>query len=71
MYQRQHTWLGHVWRMNNEIAKLTLEGKVEGKTCVCKPNISWLLTALKRYGLNLREAIETANNHPDWKWLCH
>ena len=31
VYERQHTWLGHVWRMNNNrIAKLALEGEVEG-----------------------------------------
>ena len=71
VYQRQHTWLGHVWRMNNErIAKFALEGKVEGKRRVGKPKISWLPTALKRCGLNLGEAIETANNRSDWKRLC-
>ena len=41
--QRQHTWLGHIWRINNErIAKFALEGKVEGKPLVGKPKISWL-----------------------------
>ena len=57
--------------MNNErLAKIALEGKVEGKQRVSKPNISWLPTALKRCGLNLGEAIETSNNCSDWKSLC-
>ena len=69
VYQRQHTWLGHVWQMNNErIAKFALEGKEEG-TRHGKLKI-WLPTALKRCGLNLGEAIETANAHLDWKRLC-
>ena len=70
VYQRQHTWLGHVWQMNNErIVKFALECKVEGKRHVGKYKISWLPTALKRCGLNLRETIETANNCSDWKKL--
>ena len=48
-YKRQHTWLGHVWRMNNErITKFALEGKVEGKRRVGKLKISWLPAALNR-----------------------
>jgi len=71
VHQIQHTWLDHVWRMNNErIAKFAREGKVKGKRRVGKPKISWLPTALRRRGLNLVEAaIETANNGSDWKGL--
>jgi len=54
--------------MNNKrIAKL--EGMKEDKIRVCKPKMSWLPTALKRCGLNLGEAIETANDRSDWKRL--
>ena len=60
----------HVWRMNNaRIAKFALEGKVEGKRRVRKPKLSWLKNALKRSGLNLGNAIETAYNRLDWKRL--
>ena len=39
--QRRHTWLGHIWRINNErIAKFALEGKQR----VGKPKRSWLPT---------------------------
>ena len=35
--QRQHSWLCHVWRMNNErIAKFALEGKVDEQRRVGK-----------------------------------
>ena len=55
--------------MNNErIAKFALEGKVEGKQHVGRLKISWLPNALKRSGLNLREAIETIN-HSELKRL--
>jgi len=57
--------------MNNEIVKFALECKVQCKTHICKPNISWLLIAIKRCGLSLGEAIETANKCPDWKMLHH
>ena len=56
--------------MNNErLVKFALVSKVEGKERIGNPKISRLPTALKRCGLNLREAIETANNHSDWKRL--
>ena len=61
VYQRQHTWLGHVLRMSNEnIAIFALEGKVEGKRRVGKAeNIIAENTNICQ--LNLGEAIETAN----------
>ena len=38
VYQRQHTWLDYVWRMNNErIVKFALDSKVESKRRVGKP----------------------------------
>ena len=48
VYQRQHTWLGNVWQMNNErIAEKAVEGKGEGKRHVDKQKISWLPNTLK------------------------
>ena len=71
VYPRQHTWLGHVLQKSNErISKIALEGKVEGKRLIDKLKISWLLTALKRCGLNLGEAIETSKNRSDRISIC-
>jgi len=68
--ERQHRWLGHVLRMNDErIAKTVVQGKVEGTRRRGKPRATWLKTFEERSKLSLHQASIEAQDRRRWKEL--
>ena len=67
VYERQHKWLGHVLRMNNNrIARNTLQGKVEGSRRRGKPRTTWTRACEERSGLSLHQASQLAQDRTRW-----
>ena len=70
VHKRQHRWLGHVLRMNeNRIAKTTLHGRIEGTKRRGRPRTTWLNSVLARYEHNTQELMETAQERNRWNSL--
>ena len=61
VYVRQHKWLGHVLRMDDErIAKINLQGKVDGIKRKERPMTAWTSAVEERKGISLSRAVELA-----------
>lgn len=70
IYERQHRWLGHVLRMNDErIARTALHGKVDGKRRQGKPKLTWIKTIEERSKLSLHQATNVAQDRAKWREL--
>ena len=66
-YVRQHKWLGHVLRMNDErIAKIVIKGKIDGIKRKGRPRTAWMSAVEKRTGISLPRAEEQAHNRKKW-----
>jgi hypothetical protein len=70
VFVRQHTWFGHVLRMDNSrIARIVVQGKVEGTRKRGKPRTSWLSTLEERSKISLHRAASESRDRGRWKEL--
>ena len=68
VYVRQHKWLGHVLRMDDErIAKIVLQGKVDGIKRKGRPRTAWMSAEEERTGISLPRAVELAQDREKLK----
>ena len=66
--RRQHTWLGHVLRMDgNRLPKMSLQAHAHGKRYRGRPRQSWIDTALEGSGLDIKTAVHKAHNRDEWR----
>jgi len=57
--ERQHKWLGHIVRMDeNRIANTVLHGRVEGTPRRGRPRTTWLKSTLARYEVRPQELMD-------------
>jgi len=65
---RQHTWLGHVLRMEGKrLPKMSLQAHAHHTRYKGRPRKSWIDTALEGSGLELKPAIQMAHNRDLWR----
>ena len=71
VYDRQHKWLGHVLCMDNErIAKILLQGKVDGTRRRGKPRTAWMSAVEERTGISLPQAADVAQDREKWRKIA-
>src|SRR5580700_6367728 len=65
---RQHTWLGHVLRMDgNRLPKMSLQAHAHDVRCRGRPRKSWVESVLKGSRLDLRTAVHIAHDRKEWR----
>jgi exonuclease III len=65
---RQHTWLGHVLRMDgSRLPKMSLQAHAHGTRYRGRPRKSWFNSALECSGLDPTTAVSTANDREYWR----
>jgi hypothetical protein len=66
--RRQHTWLGHVIRMDgNRLPKMSIQAHAHNTRCRGRPRKSWVDTALEGSGLDFKTAVHIAHNREEWR----
>ena len=69
--KKQTQWLGHVLRMKSErIAKITLQGKTEGKRRQGGQRKNWPKIALDRIPMTMQKASRKAEDRVEWRVVC-
>jgi hypothetical protein len=65
---RQHTWLGHVLRMDgNRLPKMSLQAHAHDVRCRGRPRKSWVESVLEGSRLDLRTAVHIAHDRKEWR----
>ena len=65
---RQHTWLGHVLRMDgNRLPKMSLEAHAHNVRCRGRPRKNWVESVLEDSHLDFKTAVHVAHDRKEWR----
>jgi Reverse transcriptase (RNA-dependent DNA polymerase)/Endonuclease-reverse transcriptase len=65
---RQHTWLGHVLRMDgNRLPKISLQAHAHNTRYRGRPRKNWINGALEQSGIEVKRAVHVAHDRKEWR----